>query len=221
GLNEDLGATAIYGSQLANLFPRPKYDGVLGVWYGKGPGVDRTGDIFKHANYAGVARYGGVLALGGDDPLSKSSTIPSHSEVAFYDPLFPVLFPGNTQEILDLGRLGFELSRYTALWVGFKIVTHVADELGLDDAALRHHGIRLLQIGMLFPMEPTIVREFARGLEELLVVEEKRAFCELFIRDILYNEAERPRVLGKSHLDGRPLVPADAELDADRIAQIV
>src|SRR2546429_1685335 len=313
GLNEDLGATAIYGSQLAGLFPRPKYDGVLGMWYGKGPGVDRTGDIFKHANYAGVARHGGVLALGGDDPLSKSSTLPSHSEVAFYDALFPVLFPGTVQEILDLGRLGFELSRYTGLWVGFKIVTNVADEvgtaevapdrvviadpgfeydgrpwqqrqnpllmppwgldtereiqygrleaakafarvnrlnriavdapnawlgiaapgktyydlrealreLGLDDAALRHHGIRLLQIGMLFPMEPTIVREFARGLEELLVVEEKRAFCELFIRDILYNEAERPRVLGKSDLDGRPLVPADAELDADRIAQIV
>jgi indolepyruvate ferredoxin oxidoreductase len=313
GLNEDLGATAIYGSQLANLFPRPKYDGVLGMWYGKGPGVDRTGDIFKHANYAGVARYGGVLALGGDDPLSKSSTLPSHSEVAFYDALFPVLFPGNIQEILDLGRLGFELSRYTGLWVGFKIVTNVADEigtaevapdrvtivdpgfeyegrpwqqrqnpllmppwgldtereihygrleaakafarvnrlnritldtpnawlgiaapgkayydlrealreLGLDDAELRHHGIRLLKIGMLFPMEPTIVREFARGLEELLVIEEKRAFCELFIRDVLYNEAERPRVLGKSDLDGRPLVPADAELDADRIAQIV
>src|SRR2546428_304258 len=313
GVNEDLGATAVYGSQLANLFPQPKYDGVLGMWYGKGPGVDRTGDIFKHANFAGAARHGGVLALGGDDPLSKSATIPSDSEVAFYDALFPVLFPGNTQEILDLGRLGFELSRYTGLWVGFKIVTNVADEvgtaevapdrvviadpgfeydghpwqqrqnpllmppwgldtereiqygrleaakafarvnrlnriavdppnawlgiaapgktyydlrealseLGLDDAALRHHGIRLLQIGMLFPMEPTIVREFARGLEELLVVEEKRAFCELFIRDILYNEAERPRVLGKSDLDGRPLVPADAELDADRIAQIV
>src|SRR3989454_4741168 len=313
GLNEDLGATAIYGSQLANLFPRPKYDGVVGMWYGKGPGVDRTGDIFKHANFAGVGRYGGVLALGGDDPLSKSSTIPSHSEVAFYDALFPVLFPGTVQEILDLGRLGFELSRYTGLWVGFKIVTNVADEvgtaevapdrvviadpgfeydgrpwqprqnpllmppwgldtereiqygrleaakafarvnrlnrialdapnawlgiaapgktyydlrealreLGLGDAALRHHGIRLLQIGMLFPMEPPIVRGVARGLEELLVVEEKRAFCELFIRDILYNEAERPRVLGKSDLDGRPLVPADAELDADRIAQIV
>jgi indolepyruvate ferredoxin oxidoreductase len=109
GVNEDLGATAVYGSQLANLFPQPKYDGVLGMWYGKGPGVDRTGDIFKHANFAGVGRHGGVLALGGDDPLSKSSTIPSHSEVAFYDALFPVLFPGNTQEILDLGRLGFEL----------------------------------------------------------------------------------------------------------------
>src|SRR3989454_239196 len=221
GVNEDLGATAVYGSQLANLFPQPKYDGVLGMWYGKGPGVDRTGDIFKHANFAGVSRNGGVLALGGDDPLSKSSTIPSHSEVAFYDALFPVLFPGNTQEILDLGRLGFELSRYSGLWAGFKIVTNVADEIGTADAALGHHGIRLLKIGMLFPMEPTIVREFAAGLEELLVIEEKRAFCELFIRDVLYNQAVRPLVFGKRDERERPLVPADSELDADRIAQIV
>jgi indolepyruvate ferredoxin oxidoreductase len=313
GVNEDLGATAVYGSQLANLFPQPKYDGVVGMWYGKGPGVDRTGDVFKHANYAGVGRHGGVLAVGGDDPLSKSSTLPTHSEVAFYDALFPVLFPGNVQEILDLGRLGIELSRYTGCWVGFKIVTNVADEigtaevapdrlavrdpgfvfeggpwqprqnmmllppfgletereihygrleaakafaaanglnritvptpgawlgiaapgktyydlreallqLGLDDAALRHHGIRLLRIGMLYPMEPGIVREFAHGLEELLVVEEKRAFVELFIRDVLYNLDERPRVVGKRDLDGRPLVPASGELDADRIAQIV
>ncbi len=239
------------------------------MWYGKGPGVDRTGDIFKHANFAGVGSNGGVLALGGDDPLSKSSTLPTHSEVAFYDALFPVLFPGNVQEILDLGRLGFELSRYSGLWVGFKIVTNVADEIGTAEvgarphraspipassyegrpwqahaepaaaAALRprdgardplraagggqglrrrqraqprspsdtprpgsasppparptttcarrcassasttprsaHYGIRLLKIGMLFPMEPGIVREFARGLEEILVVEEKRA----------------------------------------------
>jgi indolepyruvate ferredoxin oxidoreductase len=313
GLNEDLGATAVFGSQLANLFPQPKYDGVLGMWYGKAPGVDRSGDIFKHANYAGVGRNGGVLALGGDDPLSKSSTLPSHSEVAFYDALFPVLFPGNVQEILDLGRLGFELSRYSGLWVGFKIVTNVADEigtaevapdrvrivdpgftwegrpwratqnptllppfglemereihygrleaakafarvhplnritvptpdawlgivapgktygdlrealaeLGLDDAGLRRHGIRLLKVGMLFPLDEAIVREFARGLEEVLVVEEKRAFVELFVRDALYNEATRPRVIGKRDLEGRPLVPADGELDADRIAQIV
>ncbi|MBI3638043.1 MAG: indolepyruvate ferredoxin oxidoreductase family protein, partial [Candidatus Rokubacteria bacterium] len=101
GVNEDLGATAIYGSQLVNLFPRPKYDGVLGMWYGKGPGVDRTGDIFKHANYAGVDHVGGVLALAGDDPLSKSSTLPTHSEVALFDAFFPVLFPGNVQEVLD------------------------------------------------------------------------------------------------------------------------
>ncbi|MBM3221097.1 MAG: indolepyruvate ferredoxin oxidoreductase family protein [Candidatus Rokubacteria bacterium] len=313
GVNEDLGATAIYGSQLTAFFPKPKYDGVLGMWYGKGPGVDRTGDIFKHANFAGVSRTGGVLALAGDDPLSKSSTLPSHSEVALYDAFMPVLFPGNTQEILDLGRLGFELSRYCGLWVGFKIVTNVADgletaevgpdrivivdpgfevdgrpwmqrqnpvllppgvletereiqlgrweaakafaaahklnritvptpdawlgiaapgkayydarealrELGLDDEALRRHGIRLLKIGMLFPMEPGIVREFARGLEEILVIEEKRAFCELFIRDILYNQAERPLVVGKRDLEGRVLVAPDAELDADKIAQVI
>jgi indolepyruvate ferredoxin oxidoreductase len=313
GVNEDLGATAVYGSQLSAFFPKPKYDGVLGMWYGKGPGVDRTGDIFKHANFAGVSRTGGVLALAGDDPLSKSSTLPSHSEVALYDAFMPVLFPGNTQEILDLGRLGFELSRYCGLWVGFKIVTNVADGLetaevsphrivvvdpgfeldgrpwmqrqnpvllppgvletereihlgrweaakafaaanklnritvptpnawlgiaapgkayydvrealrglGLDDEALRRHGIRLLKIGMLFPMEPGIVREFARGLEEILVIEEKRAFCELFIRDILYNQAERPIVVGKRDLEGRVLVAPDAELDADKIAQVI
>src|SRR2546422_1349994 len=246
GVNEDLGATVVFGSQLANYFPQPKYDGVLGMWYGKGPGVDRTGDIFKHANFAGIGRHGGVLALAGDDPLSKSSTLPTHSEIALYDAQFPILFPGSVQEILDLGRLGFELSRYCGLWVGFKIVTNVADEigtaqvapgriavvdpgfqfegkpwrhsqnpmllppyglemereihygrleaakafaaanginrlsldppdawlglvaagktyydlrealqeLGLDDGALRHHGIRILKIGMLYPMEP-------------------------------------------------------------------
>jgi indolepyruvate ferredoxin oxidoreductase len=313
GVNEDLGATAVYGSQLANLFPNPKYDGVLGMWYGKAPGVDRTGDIFKHANYAGTSRTGGVLALAGDDPLSKSSTLPSHSEVALFDAFLPVLFPGNTQEILDYGRLGFELSRYTGLWVGFKIVTNVADEigtaevspdrivtidpgfmldgrpwmqkqnpmllppwgldtereihvgrleaakafaaanrlnritvptpdawlgiaapgkayydlrealreLGLDDDGLRRHGIRLLKVGMLYPMEPGIVKEFAGGLEELLVIEEKRAFVELFIRDVLYNQTLRPQITGKHDLEGKRLVPPDAELDADKIAQIV
>jgi indolepyruvate ferredoxin oxidoreductase len=313
GVNEDLGATVVFGSQLANLFPEPKYDGVLGMWYGKGPGVDRTGDAFKHANYAGVGRRGGVLALGGDDPFSKSSTLPTHSEIAFYDALFPVVFPGNVQEILDLGRLGFELSRYSGLWVGFKIVTNVADEigtalvapdriairdpgflyggrpwqptqnptllppfsldlereihygrleaakafaavngfnaitvpapgawlgiaapgktyydlreallqLGLDDAALARYGVRLLRLGMLFPMEPGLVREFGRGLEEILVVEEKRAFAESFIRDALYNLTERPRITGKRDLEDRPLVPAHGELDADRIAEIV
>jgi len=97
GLNEDLGATAVFGSQMVGLFPRPKYDGVLGMWYGKAPGVDRTGDAFKHANYAGVGKNGGVLALVGDDPVSKSSTLPSHSEVALYDALMPTIFPGNVQ----------------------------------------------------------------------------------------------------------------------------
>ncbi|HSE95357.1 MAG TPA: indolepyruvate ferredoxin oxidoreductase family protein, partial [Methylomirabilota bacterium] len=313
GLNEDLGATAVFGSQLANLFPAPRYDGVLGLWYGKGPGVDRAGDIFRHANYAGVGRHGGVLAVSGDDPACKSSTLPTNTEVTFYDLQFPVLFPGSVQEILDLGRLGFELSRYSGLWVGFKIVTNVADEigtgevapdripvtdpgftwegrpwrhrqhatvippltlelerelhygrleaarafaaanginrvtvaapgawlgivaagktyydlcealgdLGLDTAALAQHGVRLLKLGMLYPLERGIVRAFARGLEEVLVVEEKRAFVELFVRDALYDLAERPLVVGKSDEAGRPLVPANGELDADRLGPIL
>src|SRR6266536_3460446 len=129
GLNEDLGATAGFGSQMVGLFPRPKYDGVLGMWYGKAPGVDRTGDAFKHANYAGVGKNGGVLALAGDDPVCKSSTLPSHSEVALYDAFMPTIFPGNVQEILDLGLHGFMLSRISGLWAGMKIVTNVADEV--------------------------------------------------------------------------------------------
>src|SRR5437870_8530542 len=107
GVNEDIAATSVLGSQIYHVLGESKYDGVVGIWYGKGPGVDRSGDIFKHANYAGVGKHGGVLALGGDDPTAKSSTLPTHSEVAFYDALFPVLFPGTVQEILDLGRLGF------------------------------------------------------------------------------------------------------------------
>src|SRR5438309_442098 len=109
GVNEDLGATAIFGAQQANLYPGAKYDGVLGMWYGKAPGVDRTGDIFKHAQFMGVGRHGGVLALAGDDPMCKSSTLPSSSEVALYDAFMPILFPGNVQEILDLGLHGFAL----------------------------------------------------------------------------------------------------------------
>src|SRR5215472_14452694 len=313
GVNEDLGATAVFGSQLQHLFPGARYDGVLGMWYGKAPGVDRSGDILRHANFAGVGRHGGVLALAGDDPQAKSSTLPTHTEVAFYDFLMPVLFPGSVQEILDLGRLGFELSRYTGLWVAFKIVTDVADavgtaevaperpawvdprwevdgrpwaarppavllpaftldvereiqygrleaakafaaanglnritvptpdawlgiaaagktyydlrqallDLGLDDAALRAHGIRLLKVGMLFPLEPGIVREFARGLDEILVVEEKRGFLELLLRDVLYNQTVRPRVVGKRDEAERPLVPVDGELDADLVARVV
>jgi indolepyruvate ferredoxin oxidoreductase len=313
GVNEDLGATMIFGSQIANLFPQPKYDGVIGIWYGKAPGVDRSGDIFKHANFAGSGRYGGVLAVAGDDPMSKSSTLPSASETAMYDALMPVLTPGNVQEVLDYGRLGFELSRFTGLWVGFKVTNLVAEQfstalvgaerlivdrpeliingrawkpsqthtlgsptslaleqeihegrlvaavafaaanrlnritvaapgawigivaggkpyyelrqalsgLGLDDAALERAGVRILQVGMPFPLDQALVREFARGLEEILVVEEKRPFLELFIRDALYHQAERPRVLGKQDEQGRSLLPVHGELEADTLAPIV
>ena len=313
GLNEDLGATAVYGSQMAGLFPKPKYDGVVGMWYGKAPGVDRTGDLFKHANYAGVGKNGGVLALAGDDPLSKSSTLPSASEVALYDAFMPTLFPGNVQEILDLGLHGFMLSRTSGLWVGVKIVTNVADEigtaevdaervspiipvveldgkpfqhqinvnlippygldmertihgarlelarryayenklnritvptpnawlgiltsgktyydvrqafteLGLDEAALRRYGIRILKMGMLFPMEPRVVREFSRGLQEILVVEEKRSFLEMFCKDILYGMTDRPQVVGKFDEEDRPLLQPVGELDSDLVARAI
>jgi indolepyruvate ferredoxin oxidoreductase len=313
GLNEDLAATAVFGSQMASLFPRPKYDGVVGMWYGKAPGVDRSGDAFKHANYAGVGKNGGVLALAGDDPVSKSSTLPSHSEVALWDALIPTIYPGNVQEILDLGLHGFMLSRISGLWVAMKIVTNVADEagtaevdpdrvrpviptveldgvpfahainvnlippygldmertlhyarlelarryawenkldritvptsdawlgiltsgktyydvrqalseLGLGDAELRRYGVRILKLAMLSPMEPRIIREFGRGLEEILVVEEKRAFLEVFAKDVLYAEPDRPRVVGKFDEEERPLLGIVGELDSDQIARAI
>ncbi len=313
GLNEELAATAVMGSQQVGFYPGAKYDGVLGMWYGKGPGVDRTGDAFKHANFAGTGRNGGVLALGGDDPSSKSSTLPSASEVAFYDALMPVLYPGDVQDILDLGLHGFMLSRVSGLWVAMKIVTNVADgagtaevapdrirpvipvveydgrpfqhqgdwrllapynlemeraihgprlemvrryarenglnritvptrdawlgivaagktyydvrqalaELGLDETALDRYGVRLLKVGMLFPLEPDIVKEFARGLEEVLVIEEKRPFLETFVKDILYGLAQRPVVVGKRDEEERSLVPAHGELDPDTIARAI
>jgi len=127
GVNEELAATAVWGSQMAQLEAEAQYDGVLGMWYGKGPGVDRSGDAFRHANFAGVGRNGGVLALAGDDPECKSSTIPSASEFALHDAGMPVLYPADVADVLRLGRFGFELSRASGLWVGFKVHTDVAD----------------------------------------------------------------------------------------------
>ena len=313
GVNEELAATAVFGSQLASSFPAAKYDGVLGMWYGKGPGVDRSGDIFKHANLAGVGKNGGVLALAGDDPACKSSTIPSQSEPAFWAAGIPVLYPGSVQEVLDLGLHGYALSRFAGLWVGMKCATDVCDEagtaevsphrvapvapaleiggrpfapsfdprlfapfslemeaslhsarleaarryaaanginrivargegdrigivasgktwfdlrqalrdLGLEGEALRSAGVRLLKIAMPYPLEPGVVREFAEGLEEIVVIEEKRSFLELMLRDTLYGAPRRPRIVGKLDEAGNPFVPSFGELDADAIAPLV
>jgi indolepyruvate ferredoxin oxidoreductase len=122
GLNEDLAATALWGTQQAELFGEGKYDGVFGIWYGKGPGVDRTGDVFRHANHAGTSRHGGVLALMGDDHTCESSTSAHQSEFAMVDFMVPVLNPAGVQELLDYGILGFALSRYAGVWVGLKCV---------------------------------------------------------------------------------------------------
>ena len=122
GLNEDLAATALWGSQQAEFRGEGKYDGVFGVWYGKGPGVDRTGDVFRHANHAGTSKNGGVIALMGDDHTCESSTSAHQSEFAFVDYMMPVLNPAGVQEILDYGILGFALSRFAGVWVGLKCV---------------------------------------------------------------------------------------------------
>jgi indolepyruvate ferredoxin oxidoreductase len=127
GVNEDLAATAVWGSQQANLFPGARYDGVFGMWYGKAPGVDRTGDAFRHANFAGVWPKGGVLAVAGDDHNCKSSTLPSQSEYAFQDLEMPVLSPADVQEVLDYGLLGYALSRFSGLWVALLAVADTMD----------------------------------------------------------------------------------------------
>lgn len=308
-LNEEIAATSIWGTQQL-VQPRAGLDGVVGIWYGKAPGLDRAHDAMRHANLVGASEHGGVLALAGDDPGCKSSTLASASEGALSDLGMPVLYPGNPQEILDLGLHGIALSRYCGSWVGFKIVADIADGLGtaevgpgrvepllppveidgkpwkhtqipqtvppivvtaepqvfrnrviaarqyaaanglnrivvnpdeakiglvaagktyyelrqaladfgLDDDDLARRGVRVLKLGMISPLEPEIVREFARGLEEIFVVEEKRAFIERQLKDLLYHAPERPAVTGKEDEQGRALVPIDGELTPDRIA---
>lgn len=312
GINEDLAATAVWGTQMLHTVGKQKFDGVTGMWYGKAPGVDRSGDALKHANYTGIAKNGGVLAIAGDDPSCKSSSLCSQSEPMLFHVGIPSLYPGNVQEILDYGLHGYQMSRLGGLWVGMKIVTNVADgtgtasvsperlnfvtpdlefdgklftpnmnlgmnvrvealemeqslytrrlevakryarannlnnvvfpnpdawigiltagktyndlnqaflEMGLDDAALRRYGIRILKMGMLFPMEPTIVREFAQGLEEIFVIEEKRPFLEMFAKQILYGMANAPRIVGKFDEEEKELLPHYGEFESDTIVR--
>jgi indolepyruvate ferredoxin oxidoreductase len=311
GVNEDLAATAVMGSQTYQMLPDPQVDGVVGIWYGKGPGVDRSGDVLRHANLAGTGRHCGALALAGDDHVSKSSTIPHQSEFSFYNVGMPTLTPGSPQEILDYGLLGIALSRYCGAWTGLKLATDVCDgggtvevspercrsvepeylidgepyrkvmnglllvptslelekellyrrheaarrfalandlnhivarhahdrfgivaagkayydlrsalrNLGLDESELEQAGVRILKLGMVFPLEPRIIEEFSAGLDEVLVIEEKRSFIELQLRDLLYNRDPRPAIYGKSDRNGEPLLPSHGELDAEIIAK--
>ncbi len=318
GLNEDLAATAIWGSQQVNLFPGAKHDGVFAMWYGKGPGVDRCGDVFKHANHAGTSKYGGVLALAGDDHGAKSSTLPHQSDHMFSAAMMPVLYPSSVQEILDLGLHGWAMSRYSGLWVGFKCVAdtvessasvsidpervqivvpddfplppdgvsirwpesflgvesrmqnykvyaalHYAranrlnrividspkprfgivtsgksyldvrqalDDLGIAEQDCAEIGLRLYKVAMTWPLEPEGVRHFAEGLDEILVVEEKRQVVEYQLKEQLYNWRDdvRPRVVGKFDEKGewtRPhgdwLLPSVAELTPAMIARVI
>jgi indolepyruvate ferredoxin oxidoreductase len=136
GLNEDLGATAVWGSQQIGLFPGSLVDGAFGIWYGKAPGVDRTGDVFKHANFAGTSALGGVLAIAGDDHTCKSSTLPSQSEFAFIDAEIPVLSPSSIQDVLDYGLFGIARSRFTGSWVSLIALADTMDSNGIVDVSM-------------------------------------------------------------------------------------
>ena len=147
-VNEDLAATAIWGSQQINLFDRAKYDGVFGMWYGKGPGVDRSGDVFRHANMAGTAPNGGVLVMAGDDPACKSSTVPSQSEHALMDANIPILNPIDVQDLLDMGMYGWAMSRFAGLWVGMKCITDNIDTSASVDVSTDRVNIVLPEFEM-------------------------------------------------------------------------
>jgi indolepyruvate ferredoxin oxidoreductase len=307
GLNEDLAATALWGSQQAELRGEGKYDGVFGVWYGKGPGLDRTGDVFRHANHAGSSKHGGVLALMGDDHTCESSTSAHQSEFAFVDYMIPVLNPAGVQEILDYGILGFALSRFAGVWVGIKCVKdnieatstvdgridrvevklpddftmppgglnirlgdqallkearlhdfkraavlafaranrldrlilsggaapklgiitcgksyldvrQAFDELGIDEVRANQLGLRLLKVGMTWPLEPQGILKFAQGLDLILVIEEKRSLIETQVKEQLYDVPGHPRVLGKKDENEHWLFPAKYALDPSDIA---
>jgi indolepyruvate ferredoxin oxidoreductase len=305
GLNEEAAATAVQGSQLANTFDGATRDGVLGIWYGKAPGLDRATDAVRHGNLIGAHPRGGVLLLVGDDPAAKSSSVPSASEFALADLAVPFLYPADSGEILDLGLHAIELSRVCGLWAGLKIVTAVADgsstvdlsldrpspllpdgakrhvptahllqprlgtlerdlvttrlrlareysrlnglnrvvgrgsadrigvaaagrtwldlraaleKLGIHDADLAASPVRLLKVGMPYPLDQATIHEFAEGLDEILIIEEKRSFLEAAIRDLLYGNTSAPMVTGKRDARGDELIPAYGELDVDAIA---
>ncbi|MDF1485675.1 indolepyruvate ferredoxin oxidoreductase family protein [Ramlibacter sp. H39-3-26] len=326
GVNEELAATALWGTQMLGYAPpgSNRFDGVFGIWYGKGPGVDRCSDVFKHANMAGTTPWGGVIAVAGDDHVAKSSTAAHQSDHIFKACGTPVFFPANVQEILDLGLHAFAMSRYAGVWSGMKTIQEIVEssatavidpervkivlpedfqmppgglhirwpdapleqearlmhykwyaalayiranrlnhnviegpndrygimasgkayndtrqalaDLGLDAAACRQLGIRLHKVGVVWPLEAQLTRDFATGLQEILVVEEKRQVIEYQLKEELYNwRADvRPTVLGKfNELDGdfsggewampnptaNTLLRANADLNPALIAQ--
>jgi indolepyruvate ferredoxin oxidoreductase len=323
GINEELAATAVWGTQQLRLLGGSDYDGVFAMWYGKGPGVDRCGDVFKHMNFAGTARHGGVLLVAGDDHAAYSSTLPHQSDHLFSASMIPVLYPCNVQEYLELGLHGWAMSRFSGCAVGFKAladtvessasveadpfrvrlvlpedfvmpegglncrpltdpiglqarkqealmqdykiyaalayaranqlnrtmidsrnarlgiiasgksymdVLEALEELGITEHNAAQIGIRLFKVSMPWPLEPDGVREFARGLDEILVVEEKRQMVEYQLKEQLYNwRADvRPRVIGKFdeqgewvHPRGEWLLPPKADFSVAQIARVI
>ncbi|AKU23041.1 indolepyruvate ferredoxin oxidoreductase family protein [Massilia sp. NR 4-1] len=323
GVNEDLAATAVWGTQQVDLIGPAKYDGVFAMWYGKGPGVDRCGDVFKHMNHAGTAKNGGILLVAGDDHGAYSSTLPHQSDHIFSACMIPLLYPCNVQEYLDLGVHGWAMSRFSGCAVAFKAladtvessasvdadpfrvqvkipkdfqmpegglnarlssiplgqqarnqealmqdykiyaalayarenklnhttidskdaklgiiasgksyldVLEALEELGIDEEMAAKVGLRLFKVAMPWPLEPDSVREFAQGLDEILVVEEKRQIVEYQLKEQLYNWRDdvRPRVIGKFDEKGEWVAPrgewlltSKADFSVSQVARVI
>jgi len=317
-INEELGATAVLGTQRVESDPERTAEGVFAMWYGKGPGVDRAGDALKHGNAYGASPHGGVLVVAGDDHGCVSSSMPHQSDQALQSWHMPVLAPASVAEYLEFGLYGWALSRFSGNWVGFTALSEVVESgstvdldetnarvaawQGSDDvlratgfvppadglhyrwpdlpslkiearlfakldavrafakvnsidrdvvvaprasvgivtcgkahldllevfrrldiplAALADAGVRIYKVGLTYPVEPTRLEAFAEGLDEILVVEEKAGLVEQQLRDLFYNRAVRPKVIGKRDADGRPLVSELGELRPSRLIEIV
>jgi len=312
GINEDLAATAVWGSQTVGLLPKPRYDGVFGLWYGKGPGVDRSGDVLKHASYAGTPAWGGAIALCGDDHGARSSTLAHQSDLALIHFGMPVLNPSTVEELVSFGLSAWAMSRYSGCWIGMKALTdtveggasipadmdrlafatpsdfamppgglnlrargsaleiearhfeqrHPAAQawvranrldrlawgcagrrrlgivstgkayldvvealrgLGLDEQRCTALGIGVYKVGMVWPLEPRRLREFAEDCTEVFVIEEKHPIIEDQISTILYNQPadRRPMLTGKLDETGRPLLREVGELDPDLLLHVI
>ncbi|MBX2885119.1 MAG: indolepyruvate ferredoxin oxidoreductase family protein [Granulosicoccus sp.] len=309
GVNEDLAATAIWGTQQVPLADNPTRQGVVGYWYGKGPGVDRCGDVFKHGNAAGSSTHGGVLCFAGDDHTAKSSTLPHQSDHAFMSAVMPVLYPSSIHEFIDVGLFGIAMSRYSGCWVGYKVISDTIEtsavvqlsdenksfvipaehelpegglnlrwpdpplvqddrlqehkayaalafaranridqvildsprarfgivatgkafedvrqaltELGIDDEAASAIGLRLYKVRMPWPLEPEGIRAFSDGLDEVLIIEERREIIEHQIKQQLFNWRSdvRPRIVGKFDENDMPFLPLSAALSTSRVAR--
>ncbi|GAB3648253.1 indolepyruvate ferredoxin oxidoreductase family protein [Ramlibacter alkalitolerans] len=317
-INEELGATAVLGTQRVEADPERTCEGVFALWYGKGPGVDRAGDALKHGNAYGSSPHGGVLMVAGDDHGCVSSSMPHQSDQAFQSWHAPIVSPANVAEYLEFGLYGWALSRFSGNWVGFTALSEVVESaatvdldlvnarvatwqdgdtvrqltgyapppgglhyrwpdlpsltieqrlhakldavrafarinsidrhivasaratvgivtagkahydlmevlrrLDIPPEALAAHGVRIYKLGLTYPIEPTRMREFVRGLGEVLVIEEKGPVVEEQLRSMFYNERERPAIVGKQDAEGRPLVSALGELRPSRLIETV
>ncbi|MFS8044659.1 indolepyruvate ferredoxin oxidoreductase family protein [Rhizobium sp. BR 314] len=311
GINEDLAATAVWGSQQVGLSPGARKDGVLGIWYGKGPGVDRSGDVLKHGNAAGTSRHGGVLCFAGDDHSAKSSTIPHQTDHEFMSAVMPVIYPSSIHEFLEYGLLGIAMSRYSGCWVGMKFIADTVEttaavdlsgerrqfvlptdfelppgglnlrwpdpplmqddrlqnykayaaiafaranrvdeithdvpnarfgiissgkayedvlqalrELEIGPKEMAAIGLRILKVRMPWPLEPEAVRHFSEGLDEVLVVEERREIIENQIKQQLFNWRSdvRPRIVGKFDEHDKPYLSLSSALTVGAVARAI